>query len=289
MKVLTPIMTGLLSTIVISQSAIADESFSRVFKILDGNNTSGPVIPVLDLANITGGSITVTESLEGQDEYLENVTLKFNNAPSISVNRLNRVNDGSKQCNYYSPYQSVYVGTVKNQWLFREVEVTICPQSYGPMPYLDANYTIAAKTYEAYDSATPSMPGFLLASGSFHGKDVTPNPVTDVYTTTIGGKPLTLELLKHAGEVEIEFQGARYGIILNANWMGHGERQLVIDNAPITPNASTIAINVDVIPGPEGDVEMIRISYQDEQGMQQEVPPVELQYLVEQSYGPMLY
>ncbi|WP_196158993.1 hypothetical protein [Reinekea sp. G2M2-21] len=287
MKAVTPIVSSLFAAVFSVSAAYADTTITRIYTIEMGDNMSGSPIPVLDLTNITGGSLSVVESMAQPIEYIENVTLEFENAPTLTVARLSKVTDGSKQCNGYGSYGDVYNGSVKDQWLFREVELTLCPQGYGPMPFLDANYTISAKTYEAYDSETPSLPGFMLAEGTIHSIDVTPNPVTDVYTTTLNGKPLTLELLKHSGEVELESQGMRYGIILNANWMGNGERQLVIDNSPVSPFSKTIAIMVETIPGPEGDMETLRIVYADESGQRQETYPTELRMLVEQAYGPI--
>ncbi|AJQ95964.1 hypothetical protein [Gynuella sunshinyii] len=250
------------------------------------NNIHGTPIPNLTLNNVTDGSVTVVESETTSITELNQFTLEFANAPSLRVSKLSKDNTGTYYSMCSSGSNNVFVGSVKNQWLFREVQVVVCPQGAPMDSEMEFKYGIYAKTFEKYDSSNSGyMENLLLSEGSFRAADVTPNPVADVYTTEFNNKRLSLRLLKQPMTVYTPSQGMQYGVAIKANWLGHGEKVLIVNSydIPVTSFTQSIALSAE----PEGDPNMITITYMENSDAPNTSRMINLRDLLESAYGPL--
>jgi hypothetical protein len=258
------------------------------------SNSAFDIIPGLDLNTINSStfSIVTGDTAMSPDDVKEikNFKIDFANAPDLTISKLMRADNPSIQCPSIGTGGEAYFGTVNNVWIFRTLEVTFCA-SYAPgMPVADFSYRVSVKDMESF-TTNDTPPGMLqLVEGHGYAIDKTPNKVVDNFRTVVAGKTLRLNLLQRPADVEIPGMGPRFGFVMNASWLGHGDKPLVIDAYGFSPSAKAIAIVTEVFPGPmpEDDMTMLRIRYIDETGMEQETPDTDLNYLLEQSYGPLM-
>ncbi|WP_428240476.1 hypothetical protein [Gynuella sp.] len=285
------IKTGLLFSITLTAQfsvAAANNTVVHKFDVTDSySNTQNTPIPNLLLDNVTDGSVNVVESMDMPVAQLEQFTLEFANTPSLRVSKLSKDTTGTYYPNCNSGSDNVFVGSVKNQWLFREVEVVVCPQGSLVDPEMDFKYAIYAKTFEKYDSANSSghMENLPLSEGSIHAVNVTPNSVADTYTTQFDHKTLRLRLLKQPMAINNPNQGMQYGVAIKANWLGHGEKVLIVNNYDINVTAFTQAIALTA--EPESDTNMITITYMDDSNAPKTSRMINLRDLLESAYGPL--
>jgi hypothetical protein len=258
------------------------------------NNSTFEAIPGLDLLDVNSSSFSLVAGDSGmypeEVKEIRNFKLDFANAPDLTISKLSLSDNPNMQCPSTGNGGQTYFGTVNNVWIFRTLEVTVCT-SYAPgMIMADFSYRVSVKDMESYTTNDFPTGMLQLVEGYGYAIDKTPNKVADTYRTTVADKVLRLNLLQRPAEVEVDGMPPRFGFVLNASWLGHGDKQLVIEGYGFEPTAKAIAIVTETIPGPtpEESFTSLRIRYVDETGMEQETPNTDLNYLLEQTYGPLM-
>ena len=268
-------------------AAISTSAMAATFEL----NTDQPidfneyfVYPNLQFGQITDAKLIA----EGSDFYsatfLDLFTLSFENAPSITVRNLKQTSETDCGPNGSSP---AFYGEVANQWVFRKIGVTVCPMNEPDGIRTGFKMTVVDSDNYVGSNA-PSFDSVIVAEGATYLKDTTPNKVTDIVKTNVESKSLRLSLLQKPANVEID-GFPRFGFVVNAAWLGFGDKTLVLEESiyadPAKVKSVTLLLTTESFP--EGDVQFLAVRYEDESGLQQETNPVDLRFLLEQSYGPV--
>jgi hypothetical protein len=292
--ILTKSLRMAVATFAIATSTAFAADTTYNFESDNITNNGFDIIPGLELNGVIRSTFSIvtgdnTSSMPFQAKEVKNFKLNFDNAPSLNISSLKRVDNGSINCPGGLYNSDVFFGTVNNAWIFRTVEVTLCTQYAAPMPYAEFSYQVTVKDMDSYTSGMIQPGQLILAEGNGTAFDKTPNKVVDTAKTNVDSKTLRLSLLQRISEVEIPNYGPRFGFVINASWLGHGDKPLVLDFYPATEAAKAIAIVLTTMPGPipEEDIEMISVRFVDETGMEQQTTEMELRYVLEQSYGPL--
>lgn len=283
-------VVAVMATIAVPVSFAADViyKFETEFPL---SNSVYDIIPGLNLNEVNSSSFhIVTDPVNGPYpvKEIKNFNLDFEHAPDLTVNSLKRVEDGHISCPN-SQSGDVFFGSVNNAWLFRTVEVTLCTSYTQGMAFADFSYMITVKDMESYTYGDV-QPGMIqLADGQGFAFDTTPNKVADTLRTNFDGKVLRLSLLQRQAEVEIPNMGVHHGFVVNASWLGHGDKPLVLEQYPANIWDTAIALVYELISGsePELNLQMLSIRYIDAMGNEQQTSPMELRYILEQSYGSL--
>ncbi len=281
-------ITAIVATYSATAAIAADTEYKFESDYLSNQSTFQ--IPGLDISTASASSFTLvvddplTNPSPDVIKEIKNFKLEFENAPSLLVSSLKKVQYSPMYC----PSNNVFYGTVNNTWIFRTIEVTLCANYLPNMPIADFNYMITVKDNDSYNSNMPVPSVLELAEGSGTALDKTPNKIADTLRTTVLDKTLRMNLLQRPAEALIPNVGPKFGFVINAAWLGFGDQPLVID-LPAAENVTAIALVIEVIPGPtpETDMSMISVIYKDSMGTQSQTPPTDLRYLLEQSYGPL--
>ncbi|HEY6527524.1 MAG TPA: hypothetical protein VIZ65_02435 [Cellvibrionaceae bacterium] len=255
-----------LSAAVIFSLASIAQAKTYTYELANVNSAYGPVnYPGLDLNGAKSAILTVNRN-PGERPEIRSLEVTFPNAAKLSTGAFKRLDDGR------------YRALVSGAWVFKEVIVQF---DGNPDIFTNTPASISVSVSETTSLLNPEA----LNQGSrlvdVHGivRDITNMATMDTAAIVFDGKGLTLNLKDRLG---ISATGSQQGFILDALWMGRGQKLIYLPG-PFGPSQwdriDPIGI---VLEGPNTDP-TIRVRFKDN-GNEQLSPPVPLRVLMQQSF-----
>jgi hypothetical protein len=255
-----------LSTAVLLGLASIAQAKTYTYELANLNSGPGPLnYPGLDLNLAKSAVFTVNRNADQLPE-IRSLEITFPNAGKLRTGAFKRLDNGH------------YRALVSGAWVFKEVIV-----QFEGNP--DINTNVPAFISISVSETTSNLNPEALNQGSMlanvHGivRDITSMSTVDTAAIMLDGKRLSLNLKDRLG---ISATDGQQGFILDATWMGRGQK-LVYIPGPLGPNEwdriDPIGI---VLEGPTTDP-TVRIRFKDN-GNEQMSPPIPLRPLMQQNF-----
>ncbi|MEE2729748.1 MAG: hypothetical protein VYA55_02945 [Pseudomonadota bacterium] len=252
-----------------SQLVQADSTYQ--YEIIMPGHYYQPLYPNLNLNELNKISVQAVKKDFNPEMELEQMTLDFQHATDLVVKNFSR--DGN-----------VYRAIVDDAWVYKQVLVEV--HAMEPISN-HSNMEIRLFVVEQNSNLDQPSQSFGMETFQAHGNlmDITPNPLADETSLTVGGKNLQLKLYRNPTDVITPMYG-NYGFKIEADWMGHGNRVFAIP-APFGPmDADQFdAVSLQIESFPISPTEMdyqIAVHYVDKFGYPNSTPLMPLQdYLMQ--------
>ena len=222
------------------------------------------VYPNLDVSGISGIDIRLESTqVPGSPEtqnVIKRVEFKLPNANNVIATNL------VKSTTSPDSYRKI----INSPWVFKKLLVEI--KGYEISEGQTIEYRVMVVENHSSNNVLEEAVGQTVISGNAVLVDKTRNKVVDVTRATVAGKRVTLKLLDRIKNDKAQVE---------AVWMGHGTKTLLIDAPAYNGTAKSIKLQ------PAGDDNAVEVVVVDSFGSEQTHFSPSLKQLLEAAFGPI--
>ncbi len=243
-------------------------TYAKTFKydLVDVYSSNGYIhYPGLDFNEAKSAVLTVNKDPLSPDVQISSLEVTFPNAAKLLATGFKKTESGT------------YRAVVNDAWIYRQVIVEIRDTdfNYTISRPVSINVSVSEKAEFIQPENAPNGHPLFNVEGMLH--DITTNKVIDTASITIDGKRVTLSLKENLSFATPNSQvnGPREGFVIDALWMGKGQKTLYIP-APVPPTEfdryAAVGIVLEELNGPEGKEYAFSIKFVDASGGETQTP-----------------
>lgn len=268
-----------LVTLSLAVFVVSAEAKNIKYEFTDMNSNSGYVYyPRLDLNSAKSVIVNVVKNPPLFETQLSSVEITFPNAAKMTATNFKLVGGNT------------FRAVVNGAWIFKEVIVELDAFSLEPRRNSAVNVYVSERTAFINPQAEAVSPDTLLFSVRGMVRDITPIRIVDNASLLIAGKKVTLSLRDRPQVNPAPWNGSSRpdGFVVDVLWYGRGTKSVYLE-APIPyPEFDSVEVIALVINGTTDIDRTISVKFKDRHGFEMTSQPVQLQPLLDQTYGSIL-
>jgi hypothetical protein len=256
--------------------------FAKTFKYEFANIHSGNgeiTYPGLDYGQARSAILTVNKDPLSPDAQLTSLEITFPSAAKLFATGFKKIS------------HDTYRAVVSDVWIYRQVFINVRGVDFNRpnngSPTIEA-FVSEKSTFIQPEADQTGAHLFVVHGESLN--DVTPTRIADTTSLILQGKRLTLSLknvLSYA-PAGLPRGGNREGFVVDALWMGKGQKTLYIPApAPLEEFDAIEAIGININEQPaagETDYRLV-IKFKDQNGNEILTPEIPLMHFLQEAYG----
>lgn len=256
-------------------------TYAKTFKydLLGVHSFNGFIhYPGLDFDQVKSAVLTVNKDPLSPDVQISSVEITFPNAAKLLATGFKKTDFGT------------WRAAINDVWIYRQVIVEVRETDFnnaGPMP-VSISVSISEKSVFIQPEEDPKGHPLFNVEGVL--RDITTNKIVDTESVIIDGKRLNLSLKENLtfAAPDVQINGTREGFVIDALWMGKGQRTLYIP-APVPQTEfdryTAVGLVMEEVNGPVGKEYFFSVKFTDSMGGEQLTPSLPLKYLLDTAYN----
>lgn len=241
------------------------------------NNSS--YYPDLNFSNAKSALLTVNKTSFDTEPELVSLVLTFPQVAKLTATEFKKMNGG------------FYRAVVSNAWIYRQVVVDVYTGDLNVINQGHIWMEVSVSEKYAFIQPQEDIKGESIFYAYGNVRDITATKVVDVESRTVNGKKLTLSLKDRLGVApqDAVINGNREGFVVDALWMGKGQKTLYIPSFVSMHEydyITAIGLVIEESATPMGVEYLVSVKFKDQQGTELTSPPTPLTQLLDSVYPP---
>jgi len=235
--------------------------------------------PGLDFSNAKSAVLTVNKTVSGVEPELASLVLTFPEVAKLTATGFKKMDGG------------FYRAVVSNAWIYRQVVVDVHTGDFNA--FHNGHVFIEVSVSEKYAFIQPEEDtkgeNIFMAFGDL--RDITATKIVDIESRIVNGKKLTLSLKDRLGIApqDVVINGNREGFVVDALWMGKGQKTLYIPSFLSMHEydyITAVGLVIEESATPMGIEYLVSVKFKDQQGIELTSPSIPLTQLLDSVYPP---